>query len=60
MSEENVSQDQRDGLAYPETRVSPALMLAQRIIDLFDQAGATDKERRTALDLARRITMDSL
>lgn len=34
-------------------------MLAQRIIDLFDQAEASPRERDTALDLAKTLVSDA-
>jgi hypothetical protein len=45
---------------FPETRISPALILAQRIVDLFDQAEATPHEQQSALDVAGTIVLDRL
>lgn len=44
----------------PETQVSTALILAQRVMDLFDQAGATPQEQDTALSLAKTLVLDRL
>jgi len=43
---------------FPETRIAPALMLAQRVIDLFDQSGASIREQETALELAKTLVSD--
>jgi hypothetical protein len=45
-------------LQFPETRIPTAMILAQRIIDLFEEAEATDRERRLALNIARSIVVD--
>lgn len=46
-------------LEFPETRIPTAMILAQRVIDLFDEAGATDRERRLALNIAKNIVLDA-
>ena len=44
----------------PENQPRVCLILAEQILDLFRQTGATAKESRTALDLARRMVMDDI
>jgi len=46
-------------LKFPETRIPSAMILAQRIIDMFEAAKATDRERRLALNIAKDITLDA-
>jgi len=46
-------------LTFPETRIPAAMILAQRIIDMFEAAKATDRERRLALNIAKDITLDA-
>lgn len=43
-----------------EAKMSLGLLLAQRIIDLFDEAGATETERYQAVQLATVLIADSV
>jgi hypothetical protein len=43
-----------------EVKMSLSLILAQRIIDLFDEAGATTAERYRAVSLATVLIPDSV
>ncbi len=44
---------------FPETRIPTAMILAQRIIDMFEAAEATDRERRVALNIAKTLVLDA-
>lgn len=43
----------REGLAVP-------VILAERILDLFEESGTTPKEQDAALDIVRRDVLDRL
>jgi hypothetical protein len=36
------------------------MMLAQRVLDLFDQCGATPREQNAALDIAKTVVLEHL
>jgi len=45
---------------FPNTRIATPLLLAQRIMDLFDASEATPQEQDTALDIAKTLVLDRL
>jgi hypothetical protein len=42
----------KDEPEFPETRIPTAMILAMRIMDLFEAEGATTRERQSAIDIA--------
>lgn len=40
--------------------VNVSMILAEQVLDLFEQSGTTPKEQNTALDIVRTIVLDRL
>lgn len=43
-----------------ETRIPTAMILAMRIVDMFEAAGATLRERQSAIDIAGTLVLDAV
>lgn len=50
----------KEGPEFPETRIPNSMILAMRIMDMFDAAGATERERQSAIDIAGTLVLDDL
>ena len=48
----------KDEPEFPETRIPTAMILAMRIMDLFEAEGATTRERQSAIDIAGTLVVD--
>jgi hypothetical protein len=48
----------KDEPEFPETRIPNAMILAMRIMDMFEEAGATTRERQSAIDIAGTLVVD--
>jgi hypothetical protein len=50
----------KDEPEFPETRIPTAMILAMRIVDMFETAGATLRERQSAIDIAGTLVLDAV
>jgi hypothetical protein len=53
--EHKVESDRRDGL---ERKPNVSMILAEQVLELFEESGTTPREQDTALDIVRTIVLD--
>jgi hypothetical protein len=50
----------KDEPEFPETRIPTAMILAMRVIDVLEESGATNRDRKLAIVIANSLVLDSL